>query len=391
MKYIELYNEKLLDFGEIVNKLGNLFSKEDIDDIHSKLIEELEKYKTKSKKNSFKKEEVKNIIKDLKKEYGKEIIEYLNLDVFLNGLATISIVKKNREKRIDSYFDEYVQDLPERLNDLKKTKKEKDKDRFYDDEEFQELMKLKSQVKPKISKKEFIKEKTPLQIELLKMIEWLKATGNKIALVFEGRDAAGKGSAIKTITEFLPPKQVNIAAFDIPTEEEKKNWFKRYIDRLPKPGCITFYDRSWYNRAVNDPVMGYCTFQEYEQFMEDVIPFEKKLIDDGYFLMKFWFSINRDIQELRFKMRQAHPLKYWKFSENDLKTMSKWRKFTEYKERMFLETGKNYAPWVIVDSNDKRVAQLNVMRYILNNIPYDNKDEQVVNNIYPEVIIEIKE
>lgn len=388
MKHITSFNEAY-KVSDLISKLHKIFSKRDLDKMRIKLADELNKYKISAKKKTYTKEEINELIAEMNDTFGKKIVEYLNLDGFLRGLQVMSL-SKNKNKKIDSYFNEYIMDLPNRIKDIKEWEDQSDEERFSDDEEFEELMKLKSTMKPKLSKKEFINEKRPLQVELNRMSEWLKETGNKLILIFEGRDAAGKGSAIKNITEFLPVKQYKIATFDIPTEEEKHNWFKRYEAVLPKPGHITFYDRSWYNRAINDPVMGYCTFDEYEKFMKDVIPFEKKLISDDYIIMKFWFSINKDIQELRFKMRQASPLKYWKFSENDLKTMSKWDQFTKYKERMLKETTRPNARWVVVDSNDKRTAQLNVMRYILSNIPYDNKDEELVNEIYPEVIIEIE-
>lgn len=323
------------------------------------------------------------MLNKIEKELNPNLIIDFNLDSFFRGLYSIIVVPNNRDINISEYFDSYINNLPRRVERLFN----KDIKDFRDDEEFEELRKLKQERRLKISKKFFKSEKIPLQIELLKMQEWIKKTDYKLVLMFEGRDAAGKGSAITTVTEFLQPKFFDVNWFNIPTDEEHKFWFKRYYDVMPYPGHITFFDRSWYNRAVNDPVMGYCTFDEYETFMEDVIPFEKQLNKDGIKLMKFWFSIDQDIQKLRFKLRQANPLKYWKFSPNDLQTMTKWEQFTAYKERMFRETSTDDNPWVVVESNDKRLAQLNLMRYILREIPYVGKDLDNIGEPFSEIII----
>ena len=219
------------------------------------------------------------------------------------------------------------------------------------------------------------------------MQEWLKKNNKSLALCFDGRDAAGKGSCISTISSDLNPKYYKISVFDIPTEEEQNNWFDRYSKRLPKPGHITFYDRSWWNRGCNDPVMGYCTVKQYKDFMRDVIKFEDNIIKNDTYLIKFWFSVSKDIQQYRFELRQNDPLHYWKFSENDLKTMNKWDKFTVYKEKMFDQSSKTNNPFIVVVSDDKRLAQLNSIRYILNQVPYSNKNEDIINKIRSEIII----
>jgi len=331
----------------------------------------------------LKKGDVKKILTNFENMLDADAIYELNLDSFIRGLYNLTINPKITETRIEKYINSYIKTLPKRIKLYFEDKSHK----FEDDEEFQELQKLKSERMLKIGKKDFINELRPLQIELLRMQEWLKTSGNKLVMIFEGRDAAGKGSAIKTITEFLDPKFFKVATFGIPTVEEKKDWFSRYESELPEKGHMTLYDRSWYNRAVNDPVMGYCTELEYKQFMKDVIPFENKLINVGYILIKLWFSIDPDTQKLRFKMRQASPLKYWKFSPNDEKTMIKWDLFTKYKEQMFQKTSTKKSPWVVVDSNEKRVAKLNVIRYILNKVPYEPKEKTF--DVYPEVIVEI--
>lgn len=332
--------------------------------------------------------EIVNIKKSFEKKFSIDVIRRLNIDTFLKGLYTITGANADSPEikdKIEHHFDIYLSTLKERIDNYYNDKVDF-KDEELDDE-FRELKKLKKKVDVRIPRKKFEKKKTQLQIELLKMQEWYKNNGERIVLLFEGRDAAGKGSCITAITEFLDPKFFKVATFGIPTEEEKENWFKRYIKELPKPGNMTLYDRSWYNRAVNDPVMGYCTKEQHEKFMKEVIPFENSLVDDGIHFIKFWFSIDKDTQELRFELRQANPLKYWKFSPNDLATMTKWEKFTAYKEKMFRLTSTKKCPWVVVDSNDKRQAKLNSMRYILENIPYTDKNKNKIGNIKPEIII----
>jgi polyphosphate kinase 2 len=388
--YDDFVNEGFLGMDKLVDKIKNLFRRQTPNktELKDELTDILLKYKSEILSNTEKirRVDINNIIENLNDELGENIVLYFNLDSFFRGLHNVlSIKKKDKTVLIEKYFQSYLNNLPQRIETLH-SELDKPKD-YSDDEEFEELKKLKRNVILKIPKKKFKSEKIPLQIELLKMQEWMKKNEYKLALIFEGRDSAGKGSAIKTITEFLQPKYFDIETFDIPTEEQRKNWFSRYQQVMPEPGHITFFDRSWYNRAVNDPVMGYCTHEEYEQFMRDVVPFEEKLNKKGIHLIKFWFSVTRETQELRFKMRQANPLKYWKFSENDLKTMSKWEQFTAYKERMFNETSTPDNPWIVVDSDDKRLAQLNVLRYILTTVPYKGKDMEVIGQPYPEIII----
>lgn len=389
-QYDDFVNEGFLGLDKLADRILSIFKKEKPTktELQDELTEILLKYKTELLTNTekVKRSDINNIINDLNDELGENIVLDFNLDSFFRGLHNVlSVKKKDKTSLIENYFQSYINNLPRRIETLHD---ELDKPKDYtDDEEFEELRKLKRNVILKIPKKKFKSEKIPLQIELLKMQEWMKRNDYKLAIVFEGRDAAGKGSAIKTITEFLQPKYYSIETFDVPTEEQSKNWFGRYQEVMPAPGHITFFDRSWYNRAVNDPVMGYCSHEEYEKFMSDVVPFEEKLNKKGVHLIKFWFSVTKETQELRFKMRQANPLKYWKFSENDLKTMSKWEQFTAYKERMFNETSTTENPWIVVDSDDKRLAQLNVMRYILNQVNYKGKDMEVIGQPYPEIII----
>ena len=379
MKYLESYNSYLHE--GIVSKIKKLFLNDKKDKkLKENLIKILTEYKDRFLHKFVTRSEIDEKINYLKNELGDNIVYGLNLDNFIRGIYNISIKEKNKEKKLEKYFNDYILDLDSRIDNMINWKKYSEFDT-----EFDELKKLKKERTLKIGAKQFLNEKEPLQIELLKMLEWVKTTGSRVVLIFEGRDAAGKGSAIKTITEYLDPKYFKVATFDIPTKEEQENWFMRYEKELPKKGHITFFDRSWYNRAVNDPVMGYCTKDEYMKFMSDVIPFENNLIDKGYILMKFWFSIEKDTQKLRFKLRQLNPLKYWKYSPNDEKTIPKWDLFTKFKEQMLQNTSTDKSPWVIVDSNDKRTAKLNVIRYILNKIPYSKKKQHV----YPEVVFEI--
>ena len=383
-------NEKFFGLDKFVDKFKELFidEKPTKGELETDLKALLLKYKAELllSTEKIKRTDINNIIKKLNDEIGENIVYDFNLDSFFRGLhSVLSMGKKDKKSAIEKYFKAYIDKLPERI-ELLHANLDEPKD-YSDDEEFDELRKLKKNVILKIPKKKFRSEKIPLQIELLKMQEWMKKSGYRLALVFEGRDAAGKGSAIKSITEFLQPKYYDIETFDVPTEEEQKNWFMRYENVMPEPGNITFFDRSWYNRAVNDPVMGYCSHDEYEKFMADVVPFENNLAQEGIHLIKFWFSVTKEMQELRFKMRQASPLKYWKFSENDLKTMSRWEQFTSYKERMFNETSTPQNPWIVVDSDDKRIAQLNVMKYLLNAIDYEGKDEEAIGQPFPEIII----
>ena len=240
-----------------------------------------------------------------------------------------------------------------------------------------------------IGRKQFKKELLPLQVELLKLQEHIKETGKAIAVVFEGRDTAGKGSTIGTITKYLDPKFYNMVALGIATPEERKDWFGRY-EKYIEPGKITFFDRSWYNRGIVEPVMGYSSEEEYEEFMNTVNDFEQSLVDRGVDLYKFWLSITPKTQEKRFNLRKSSPLKYWKFSPNDEKSLEKWDDYTEYKEKVFQHT-KESVPWTVVDTNDKRVGSLNLLRHILKNSDYKGKDESTIGDTYPESITTINE
>ena len=213
-----------------------------------------------------------------------------------------------------------------------------------------------------------------LQIELVNLQRWVAKHKLRVAILFEGRDAAGKGGTIKRFTEHLNPRSMRIVALTKPTEVEKGQWyFRRYIKELPNPGEIVFFDRSWYNRAVVEPVMGFCDKKQYEKFMVQVPEFEHMLYEDGVILIKFWFSISKEEQQKRFDSRLRNPLKKWKFSPVDMKGQELWDKYTYYKEQMFSKTHNTFSPWIIVKTNNKKTARLESIRYVLSQFNYVGK------------------
>ena len=323
--------------------------------------------------------EVKSLIEFLKdnKVYSAQIQKFINkIDDFLKdglvdfGLITRGVLKTlklkgNKDINVFEYFKQLTKSLEKR-----KTKKEV----------------VSPEEEPSILDKDIYKKEIFfLQVELLKLQEWLKQTGKTVIIVFEGRDSSGKGSTIKKFTENLNPRYYKVIALGIPTPDERKNWWDRYSNQIEK-GKINFFDRSWYNRGLVEPVMGYGSSEEYEDFMDNVQDFEESLVVDGDYLFKLWFSIDKETQAKRFDFRQKSPLKYWKYSENDEKMQDVWEKFTEYKQKLFDKTSTVNHPWVILDANDKKISGLNSIRYVLQNIPYTNKDEDVLNKDFPEAM-----
>lgn len=218
------------------------------------------------------------------------------------------------------------------------------------------------------------KELKLLQIELVKLQQWITQNKKRVAVIFEGRDAAGKGGSIRRFTEHLSPRASRTVALNKPTEIEKGQWyFQRYIKELPNPGEIVFFDRSWYNRAVVEPVMGFCTEDQYYKYMLQVPDFEHMLYEDGVHVIKFWLSISKEIQLERFNARIGNPLKRWKFSPVDKKGQEYWDRYTMYKEQMFSKTHTTYSPWMIVKANDKKIARLESIRYVLSQFNYEGK------------------
>ncbi|EAR00692.1 polyphosphate kinase 2 [Maribacter sp. HTCC2170] len=232
-------------------------------------------------------------------------------------------------------------------------------------------------------------ELSKLQSELVNLQQWITKNNLRVAVLFEGRDAAGKGGCIKRFIEHLNPRSSRVVALSKPTDNEKGQWyFRRYIKELPNPGEIVFFDRSWYNRAVVEPVMGFCTKDQYEQFIVQVPEFEHMLYEDGVIIIKFWFSISKEVQNKRFNARLNNPLKEWKFSPVDKMGQVLWDKYTYYKEQMFSKTHTNFSPWIIVKTNDKKTARLESMRYLLSRFDYlDEEDSSNLIQPDPNVIV----
>ena len=230
----------------------------------------------------------------------------------------------------------------------------------------------------RMPREEYDLEKYRLQVELLKFQYWAQDNGQRHVIVFEGRDAAGKGGTIKRFTEHLNPRSARAVALGKPSDREVGQWyFQRYVQHLPTAGEIVMFDRSWYNRANVERVMGFCTDQEYETFMGQAPEFERMLVDSGIHLTKFWFSVTRLEQRTRFAIRQIDPVRQWKLSPMDLASLDRWEDYTRAKEATFLRTDTDHAPWITVKSNDKKRARLNAMRHFLSQIDYDGKDPDV--------------
>ena len=241
--------------------------------------------------------------------------------------------------------------------------------------------------KKKISRSVYEKHKAELQVELLKVQEWVKETGQKIVLLFEGRDAAGKGGTIKRFTEHLNPRGARVVALEKPSEREKSQWFfQRYIEHFPAGGEIVLFDRSWYNRAGVERVMGFCNANEYLEFMREAPEIERIMVRNGIILFKYWFSVTQDEQLRRFKAREGEPLKKWKLSPIDRQSLDKWDDYTEAKEAMFFYTDTADAPWTVIKSDDKKRARLSCMKHFLSKLPYTKKDTHVVTSPDPLLV-----
>jgi polyphosphate kinase 2 len=221
-------------------------------------------------------------------------------------------------------------------------------------------------------------EVSRLQAELVALQEWVRASGQRIVVVFEGRDAAGKGSAIKRTTEYLSPRVARIAALPAPTDRERTQWyFQRYVAHLPAAGEMVLFDRSWYNRAGVERVIGFCTDEQYARFLEQAPVFEKMLVDDGIIVRKYWFSVSDVEQERRFRSRAKDPMRQWKLSPMDLESITRWEDYSEAKDVMMAATSTAWAPWHVVESEDKRRSRVNVMHHLLTSIPYESVAAQV--------------
>ncbi len=365
---------------------------DDVNKIKSELIQALDEYKDyliEFVSNAYSKEtRIEIDIKEVQEKLNENITKELNLIAFLRTVSNILNIPKGREvNKIEEIFEEYYETLESRIQGSI--------DNFEDDENIDEFI-IDDEDEGEVSvlgRKQYITELKALQVELNKLMEWAVKNNKKIAILFEGRDSSGKGSTIKRFVNYMNPKYYKIVTMGIPKKEELEgdNWFKRYEKHMPSEGQIAFFDRSYYGMALVNPVMNYCAEEQYRYFMENVNKFEEKLTkDDNIILFKFWFSITKEKQIQRFDLRKGSALKYWKYSPNDEKSLPKWELFTKYKEQCFSKTSTLNAPWVIVQSNDKRQSQLNSIRYVLDSIDYDDKDITKIGKIYPEVVYELK-
>ena len=231
----------------------------------------------------------------------------------------------------------------------------------------------------RMTRPDYERDKRLLQIELLKLQNWVKASGERLVVLFEGRDAAGKGGTIKRFMEHLNPRGARVVALEKPSERESTQWyFQRYVAHLPAAGEVVLFDRSWYNRAGVERVMGFCSRTEYLEFMRQAPELERMLVRSGIHLVKFWFSVSRREQQTRFVIRQVDPVRQWKLSPTDVASLDRWDDYTEAKEAMFFYTDTADAPWTVIKSNDKKRARVQAMRYLLSRFPYENKDSEVV-------------
>jgi polyphosphate kinase 2 len=239
----------------------------------------------------------------------------------------------------------------------------------------------------RMERPDYEREKRLLQIELLKLQNWVKDTGERMVVLFEGRDAAGKGGTIKRFTEHLNPRGARVVALERPSERESTQWyFQRYVAHLPAAGEIVLFDRSWYNRAGVERVMGYCSRPEYLEFMRQAPELERMLVRSGIHLVKFWFSVSRREQQTRFVIRQVDPVRQWKLSPTDLASLDRWDDYTEAKEAMFFYTDTADAPWTVIKSNDKKRARIQAMRHLLSQFRYDEKDAELVGTPDPRLV-----
>jgi len=290
-----------------------------------------------------------------------------NLEVQKNNVQnTKEALPLENKNGVDSTNDTKVEEQSILIRDLNNLKSKKD---------LAELIKNEGASPNKILSNILYEEQLhDLQIELVQLQRWTQETGARIAVLFEGRDAAGKGGTIRRFTEHINPRAMRVVALPKPSDEEKGQWyFQRYIKQLPNKGEIVFFDRSWYNRAVVEPVNNFCTQQQYEVFMQQVTEFEHMLYEDGVIIIKFWFSISKEEQLRRFESRKKNPLKQWKLSPVDMQAQKKWDIYTKYKEEMFRRTHTSFSPWIIVKANNKQKARLESIRYVISLIPYVDK------------------
>jgi polyphosphate kinase 2 len=238
-----------------------------------------------------------------------------------------------------------------------------------------------------IKRKDYEQQLEPLQVELVKVQAWLQETGNRVVALFEGRDAAGKGGAIGDIRAYMNPRHARIVALPKPSDIERGQWyFQRYAAHLPSAGEFVLFDRSWYNRAGVEPVMGFCTPEEHRHFLKEAPYFERMLVESGTYLFKFWLNITRKTQIKRFHDRRHSPLKVWKLSPMDIASMEKWDAYTAARDTMFAHTHTDVAPWTVINADDKRLARLNLIRKLLADLPYAGKDSTVIGTVDQRIV-----
>ena len=289
----------------------------------------------------------------------------------------------NKKKSLNTYLEKFSEDDRKEILNLLKADLEQTQVVQHPDEVLSKLWHQGAYpYEFLMSRKNYEKQKYRLQVELLKLQSWVKETGARVVVIFEGRDAAGKGGTIKRFMEHLNPRGARVVALEKPTDEEKGQWyFQRYIKHFPSKGEIVLFDRSWYNRAGVEKVMGFCNEEEYLEFMREVPELERNLIRSGIYLFKFWFSVSKEEQKRRFDDRENHPLKQWKLSPIDKASLDKWDDYTDSKEKMFFYSDTSDAPWIVIKSNCKKRARLNTMRYVLNRFSYDGKDESNIGKL----------
>lgn len=323
---------------------------------------------------------------------GNTIIEKENAKINAESAALDSIIKSKAKEdvhdAVETFLGNYSEEERQKVIKALLDKKENSKLVHPDDmlvKNWQEEGKY--PYKNLLSRKKYESIKYDLQVELLKLQKWVKETGQKVIIIFEGRDAAGKGGTIKRMMEHLNPRGARVVALEKPTDLERGQWyFQRYVKHLPTNGEIVLFDRSWYNRAGVEKVMGFCTDEEYQEFLRQVPEFERNLVRSGIILVKFWFSVSRQEQRRRFKDRENHPLKQWKLSPIDKASLDKWDDYTRAKENMFFHTDTSEAPWIVIKSDCKKRARINGMRYVLNTVPYDQKNEEKIGKIDPLLV-----
>lgn len=339
----------------------------------NKLVDSLLEFKYEKASPS----KINRVIANLSKEYDTKLLKELGI------LKALKDVADNKEA--EHVINKYLYDVKGKVKNLV----EKYRETIKDNKKYEVINAINDDT-DKITYNKFLKEKYFLQIELLKLQEWAVSNKKKILILFEGRDAAGKGSNIEAMTEFLNPKYFRVETFGIPTEEENNNWFKRYERVLPDEGEIVFFDRSWYNRGVIEPAMGYCTQKQYKDFMDTVCEFERKIIKNkDIALVKVWLDIDKTKQKVRFELRKRDPLRYWKFTENDGSMIEKWDKLTPYIDRVLKDTHHEDIPWHIIDSDDKLNGILDSAKIILDNFDYDHKDFNILDKQKSIIFLDI--